>query len=410
MRYRSISSATLLLLLLATATALAEGWTPALAARPNLPPSFMAVDMGRQRAVLVRNQDGTLKKFKEMACTTGMRNGGKLLEGDRKTPEGVYFLEGKVGSGLDFDSFGNTAYPLNYPNPADRVLGKGGDGIMIHGRGRSFGPRQTLGCVVLENDDVDQLDRHVRIHATPVVIAEGIQWKGEAKAGPPPDIIMATRGWAKARERRENAFFEIYDPERFEKSSGMSFAQFRQKTLREFAQSEWVDIRMEDIQVLEGPGYMVSAFAQRTMPGGEEGWRRLYWMRKVELWKIVGEEWVPQRLGGRFDYAPLVDKEIRARLDECARAWDAGDAKSLLRAYDRTARRGNDEDLSAIEKTLLREMADNAENPFRSQPAVRITKQGIEASFPAKPGRRMLFLPGNFDTWVIVRESAAAGS
>jgi len=93
MRYRSISLATLLLLLLAAAPALAEGWSPSLAPHPNLPTSFMAVDMGRQRAVLVRSQDGTLKKFKDMACTTGMRNGGKLLEGDRKTPEGVYFLD-----------------------------------------------------------------------------------------------------------------------------------------------------------------------------------------------------------------------------------------------------------------------------------------------------------------------------
>jgi hypothetical protein len=117
---------------------------------------------------------GELKKIKDMPCTTGMRAAASWLEGDRKTPEGVYFLQGKATGGLDFDSFGNTAYPLNYPNPVDRIQGKTGDGIMIHGRGRSFGPRQTLGCVVLENDDVDTLDRHVRIHATPVVIAESV--------------------------------------------------------------------------------------------------------------------------------------------------------------------------------------------------------------------------------------------
>jgi murein L,D-transpeptidase YafK len=119
-----------------------------------------------------------------MPCTTGMRGGGKLLEGDRKTPEGVYFLEGKATGGLDFDSFGNTAFPLSYPNPVDRIQGKTGNGIMIHGRGRSFGPRQTLGCVVLENDDVDTLDRHVRLHATPVIIAESVTSEERGGDGP----------------------------------------------------------------------------------------------------------------------------------------------------------------------------------------------------------------------------------
>jgi lipoprotein-anchoring transpeptidase ErfK/SrfK len=153
--------------ILLAAQAQPQGWTPSIAAHPNIPSVFMAVDMGRQRAFLVRNKDGELKKIKDMPCTTGMRDGGKLAQGDRKTPEGVYFLQGKATGGLDFDSFGNTAFPLNYPNPVDRIQGKTGDGIMIHGRGRNFGPRQTLGCVVLENDDVDNLDRHVRIHATP---------------------------------------------------------------------------------------------------------------------------------------------------------------------------------------------------------------------------------------------------
>jgi murein L,D-transpeptidase YafK len=369
----------------------------------------MAVDMNLQRAFLVRSQDGTLRKIQDMACTTGMRNGGKLLEGDRKTPEGVYFLQGKVTSGLDFDSFGNTAFPLNYPNPADRVLDKTGDGIMIHGRGRRFGPRQTLGCVVLENDVVDRLDRYVRLHSTPVIIGDGLRWSEARKYGPPPEIILGTWGWAKGRERRENAFFEIYDPKRFEKSSGMSFAQFREKTLREFSQYEWVDIRMEDIQVLEGPGYMVSTFAQRTMPGGEEGWRRLYWMRKVELWKIVGEEWIPQRLGKRPDYAALAGGEIRDRLRECAQAWDRGDLKSLLQAYDRTASRGEERGREAIGESIRREMDEKKPNPYRGEPEVRIAKRGVEVRLRPAGGhaRSLLFLPGNFDTWLIASEKAA---
>ncbi|MDO9582043.1 MAG: L,D-transpeptidase family protein [Desulfomicrobium sp.] len=392
--------------LLFAAPALSQGWTPSFSANPSTPALFMAVDMGQQRAFLVRNKDGELNKIKDMSCTTGMRGGGKLLEGDRKTPEGVYFLEGKATGGLDFDLFGNTAYPLNYPNPVDRIQGKTGNGIMIHGRGRSFGPRQTLGCVVLENDDVDTLDRHVRINATPIVIAESVSLTG--KAGPPPEIVLGTWGWIKARERRETAFFEIYDPVRFEKSSNMSFARFRQKTLQEFASAEWVDIRIENLQVLQGPDYMVSVFAQRTFPHGEQGWRRLYWMRHVELLKIVGEEWIPQNLGGSVDYVQLVGKEIRERLRECAQAWDKGDLKTLLRTYDRTGSRNGAKGREAIAASLERDEAAKKKNPYSAEPTVRVTKQGVEAKLLTDGhSRTILFLPGAFNTWLIARDEAA---
>ena len=92
-----------LLALLPASTARTQGWSPTIAAHPSVPSVFMTVDMGRQRAVIIRNKDKEFQKIKDMPCTTGMRGGGKLLEGDRKTPEGVYFLEGKATGGLDFD-------------------------------------------------------------------------------------------------------------------------------------------------------------------------------------------------------------------------------------------------------------------------------------------------------------------
>lgn len=405
MGIRTVTLCAAILSILLAAPARSQGWSPSFSAHRNTPQTFMAVDMGRQRAYVLRHKDAEFRKIKDMPCTTGMRGGGKLLEGDRKTPEGVYFLEGKATGGLDFDRFGNTAFPLNYPNPVDRIQGKTGNGIMIHGRGRSFGPRQTLGCVVLENGDVDTLDRHVRIHTTPVVIAESVNLAG--KAGPPPEIALGTWGWIKARERRENAFFEIYDPVRFEKSSNTSFARFRENVLRQFSSARWVDIRIEDLQVIPGPDYMVSVFAERTFPRGEQGWRRLYWMRQVELWKIVGEEWIPQRVGGTPDYAALVDGEIRKRLGECARAWDAGDVKTLLLAYDRTARRGHSQGRDAVALSLESDMAAKTENPYSAEPVVRVTEHGVEARLKGDgTDRTILFLPGPFDTWLIASDTA----
>jgi hypothetical protein len=217
---------------------------------------------------------------------------------------------------------------------------------------------------------------------------------------------MGTWGWAKSRERREHAFFEIYDPERFEISSGQDFENFKKRTLREFSRRKWVDIRLEDVQVFEGPGYMVSTFVQRTMPEGEEGRRRLYWMRHLELWKIVGEEWIPGRAGKPIDYQALVRREIAQRLDECAGAWDARDMKVLRRAYDPTGDRNGEHGRRAIADRLEAEMVAGMANPFRGTPSVRITGQGVEVRLQAegRPARTFVFLPGAFDTWLIVRE------
>ena len=149
-------------------------------------------------------------------------------------------------------------------------------------------------------------------------------------------------------------------------------------------------------------------FAQRTFPHGEQGLRRLYWMRQVELWKIVGEEWIPQNLGGSEDYARLVGKEIRERLQECAEAWDKGDLKTLVRIYDRTGSRSGAKGREAIAASLERDMAAKKKNPYSAEPVVRVTKKGIEAKLMADGNsRNILFLPGAFDSWLIASDETA---
>lgn len=53
----------------------------------------------------------------------GRIEGDKQVEGDLRTPEGVYFVRGKIQAPLDFDEYGSQAHALNYPNPVDRLRG-----------------------------------------------------------------------------------------------------------------------------------------------------------------------------------------------------------------------------------------------------------------------------------------------
>lgn len=61
----------------------------------------------------------------------GAKEGDKYKEGDLKTPVGVYKLIQKLNN---VDSFyGPLAFVTSYPNTFDKVQGKNGSGIWIHG-------------------------------------------------------------------------------------------------------------------------------------------------------------------------------------------------------------------------------------------------------------------------------------
>jgi murein L,D-transpeptidase YafK len=108
--------------------------------------------------------------------------GPKRMEGDRVTPVGRYHVSGRI-KGL-FHQF----LIVSYPN-ADDVrrfaaakhegkvpAGRGiGSGIGIHGGGHA-GPGEkdddwTLGCVALDDDEIDEVARKVP-DGTPIVITD----------------------------------------------------------------------------------------------------------------------------------------------------------------------------------------------------------------------------------------------
>lgn len=278
----------------------ADSWFPEISPHNHLPPLFMVVDKGQQQATLVRRAHNAtrLERFENTICSTGKADGDKQVQGDLKTPEGIYFITGKISSGLEFIEYGNTAFPLNYPNPVDRLRGKTGYGIWIHGRGVPLTPKMTRGCVSLPNVQVDRLDKHLALHKTPIIIGQGMTWGPAADNLGLREVMASTRAWAWAKEQRHEYFFNLYHPQLFARSSGQSFVDFQARIRAEFVTSPEVDLDLGQIQILEGPGYLLSFFTEQisTHSRTQAGWRRLYWMTENKVWKIVGEEWIPLAL------------------------------------------------------------------------------------------------------------------
>ena len=87
--------------------------------------------------------------------------GDKKIEGDGKTPEGLYFIDRRNPESLFHLSLG-----ISYPNESDVLEAKklghdpGGD-IFIHGRGKRRAPWSrpdwTWGCIAVTNREMEEI-------------------------------------------------------------------------------------------------------------------------------------------------------------------------------------------------------------------------------------------------------------
>ncbi len=270
-----------------------------------LPTHLVAVDKKRQTFMFFEKKSPLKLKY-TYPCTTGQLTGDKQSLNDLRTPEGIYFVEYKIASGLDFKEYGGIAYTLNYPNPVDRLRGKTGHGIWIHSKGFGIEPLATRGCVAIGLKEIDEVGPQL-IPGTPVVLAE----KMDETAQPRPDTGTAQelrrlmQNWSSAWASRSVKMFDYYDPDAYSKAMTENFVAFRQNKERLFKSLQFIKIFNRKINVLEGPGYWVTWSEQLYTASNlsTEGVRRLYWQRgKDQKFRIVGMEWAPRDLGMRADF------------------------------------------------------------------------------------------------------------
>lgn len=303
-----------------------------------LPKRFLVVDKSSQQIYLLE-QKSPLSIKASYACTTGQAVGDKLREGDKKTPEGVYFIQSRLDSGLDFDLYGNLAHTLDFPNPVDRLRGKTGSGIWIHGRGHEIVPRETLGCVALNLPDIKELDRELA-PGTPVLISEDLSWvraaetEFEATAG---ELVRDVERWALAWRLKSETFFSYYDTSAFSQVQEASFASFRDHKERLFASLDWIQVTVHDVEVLPGPDYWVTSFHQfyRSPELASSGVKRLYWRRGANgEFSIIGRDWVRGGRDLKADYIAQMRKELATFIESWRANWQAGDLSGYLSFYD----------------------------------------------------------------------------
>ena len=180
----------------------------------------------------------------------GENQGDKLIEGDKKTPEGAYELIEKK-SQLD-QFYGPFALVTSYPNVFDQSLNKNGSGIWIHGMPFN-GDREkfTKGCIALDNSELENLEKKLDISKTILLTSEK-EFK-KASKDEVALILSSIFKWKDAwKYSNINEYLSYYSQE-FKRADKTGFSQFSEQKRRIFEKNEQKTIKFTNIDLSPYP-------------------------------------------------------------------------------------------------------------------------------------------------------------
>ncbi len=273
---------------------LAAGETPVV----NSDIHLIVVDKTALQAELWRLSDALAtpeqKKVNEFKIAIGKQDGDKMVEGDNKTPEGIYFTKAVINKNQLPAKYGNKAIPIDFPNPIDRMQGKTGHGIWLHGAERDSRIEEekvTEGCVAFYNSDIDQLSTVLTPYQSVVAIASKA-----SDVNSPMDIsAVASRAmaWSKDWSQRNiNGYISFYSDDFT--NQGKNKKQYKDYKEAVFGVYKVMNVELEKLRVITHPKYAVSIMNQDFQ--GDKHYRAvgkkiLYWQKNAvdNQWYITRE-------------------------------------------------------------------------------------------------------------------------
>ena len=194
------------------------------------------VDKTKKKLEVISYNGGITKKLFSSSVIVG-KNVDKLLEGDLKTPVGVYQLTRRFTPNDRY--LGPLAFSLSYPNLLDKLAKRNGGGIWIHGYpldGQRTDELKTKGCVAMQNDTLMKFDDVVDHKKTLAFIYE--DKRPEASAKDIAVIISGLLGWKKTWSESDiENYLKFYD-KNFERYDGMSLEKFKSMKRAIFSKKE----------------------------------------------------------------------------------------------------------------------------------------------------------------------------
>ncbi|GAV20093.1 l,D-transpeptidase catalytic domain [Mariprofundus micogutta] len=265
-------------------------------------------DKARNRMFLYESDgNGGLRKIADEYVVTGSEQGDKKVQGDGKTPNGIYRFISKLDGHELAPRYGPVAFPIDYPNELDQLHNKTGNGIWLHGYPLDVlrrPPQDTRGCFSISNNRLVEVANHVKLKRSWVIVGENFEFdQQDKKRALLESVRKAIETWRSDWTSLNSTSYLSHYHAKF-RSGERDLAAWKHYKRRVNANKSFIEVRFDNMTVMHDPnrwseGEMVVAeFDQqyRSSNYADQGRKRLYLARDSESqpWKILLEETLNQ--------------------------------------------------------------------------------------------------------------------
>lgn len=276
---------------------------------PLRPKGFLKIPEDEQFVFWVELESGRLKVLEQLEnggfivrqiipVSIGSNGYDKQVEGDKRTPIGVYHFTSFLNDDQLMDFYGLGAYPINYPNAIDLLDGKTGSGIWLHGLPKNVAERPLLdsdGCVVIDNDSLLQMSRYIKTGRTPIILSQSdLQWVPfDQEDTRTESLSLALDEWRRDWESKDHRRYLSWYAEDFSDLT-RDLTQWSDYKRRVNGAKSFIDLDFSDISFIsdpQQPDIVVVRYYQTYQSSNYiwRGWKQQLWRQQGSTWQIIYE-------------------------------------------------------------------------------------------------------------------------
>ncbi|BBH51948.1 L,D-transpeptidase family protein [Fluviispira sanaruensis] len=244
------------------------------------------------------NSSGDYELIKTYRAITGKKQGDKKYTGDKRTPEGIYFITGRIDGNKLPPKYGPGAFVLDYPNIFDQRSSKTGYGIWIHGvedDARTDKPFDTDGCIALKNQDWLELEKYIFPLETPVIITKemNLAISKQDLDDEKEKIMEFVADWRTSWKNSDINSYDHFYSDSFNAQGKNKKKWLDMKKSLSSIRNGNINIEISEPKILAFENQVLVSFYQKYQAQGKEDFGRkfLYLQLENSKYKIVSEKW-----------------------------------------------------------------------------------------------------------------------
>ncbi len=379
--------------------------------------------------------EGEQVQVKKKACSTGKSLGDKKTGYDNRTPEGVYFFEGKVKEKKRKKTRGTTAYKLDYPNILDESSAGPGKPVLLTVSQKELKPMDTDGSIAVEPQAMADIEAGLSLDDTPVIIVEELGTcpvtdKNDDKKNV-ESLEQLLAGWSRAMG--SGSYHDVLAYYSKERMPDMDWWNAWARVRKDAgAHGAALVLGISDKSFYRDTGEFLAVF-RMSLSGGtsskDMGVRKLYIRQEDGVFRIVGDE-TKKTLAGdsrnplltaakglcedsKQEYVDNERQDVLKTLDAWIAAWTSGDISRYGDFYSKSFYSTGMKKKAWLEKKRrlgsvnrnIQVSIDKTVVEFRKDQARATFMEDYRSSGHSSKGVKTLILVKEKDGWKILKET-----